>query len=83
MSYAGKNLTNTRKRTIINITTRDGAVWKLVGLITRRSQAISEKTGSVIGTGFFSFVEIEARAWYNSRRQGTPEKEIQQKIKGE
>ena len=66
MSYAGKNLTNTRKRTIINITTRDGAVWKLVGLITRRSQ-----------------VEIEARAWYNSRRQGTPEKEIQQKIKGE
>ena len=45
--------------------------------------AISEKTGSVIGTGFFSFVEIEARAWYNSRRQGTPEKEIQQKAKGE
>ena len=32
------DLTNAFIRTIINTTSRDGAVWKLVGLITRRSQ---------------------------------------------
>ena len=54
----GKNLTKAEKRTIINISTRDGAVWKLVGLITRRSQVqillpqFFMETGSVTGTGF-------------------------------
>ena len=72
-------LTNPFNRNIISLATRDGAVWKLVGLITQRSQVqillpqLNEEARGLVVPGLFCYIYRKCRKgeylWQRKKRR--------------